>query len=80
MLLDYTALFFSERFWRESFDTTPPGLIGAGAGVGVGEYYLGPASEQRFRGPGSVAYTRRDFSGHWNYFPDDGSAGAERKG
>ena len=70
VLLDYCALFFSERFWREAFDTTPPGLIGAGSGVGVGEHYLGPAHEQRFRGPGSVAYTRKDFSGHWAYFPE----------
>jgi O-methyltransferase len=71
VLLDYCALFFSERFWSESFGTTPPGLIGAGSGVGVGELYLGPAEEQRFRGPGSVAYTRKDLSGHWDYFPSD---------
>ena len=70
VLLDYCALFYSERFWSESFGTTPPGLIGAGSGVGVGEYYLGPAEEQRFRGPGSVAYTRKDLSGHWDYFPE----------
>lgn len=71
VLLDYCALFYSERFWSESFGTTPPGLIGAGSGVGVGEYYLGPAEEQRFRGPGSVAYTRKDLSGHWDYFPEE---------
>jgi O-methyltransferase len=70
VLLDYCALFFSERFWAEQFGQTPPGLIGAGAGVGVGEYYLGPAEEQRMQGPGSVAYTRKNFSGHWAYYPD----------
>jgi O-methyltransferase len=69
VLLDYCALFYSERFWQESFGVHPPGLIGAGAGVGVGEFYLGPSEEQRFRGPGSVAYTRKDLSGHWDYFP-----------
>ena len=81
VLLDYCALFYSERFWRESFETTPPGLIGAGAGVGVGEVYLGPVEEQRFRGPGSVAYTRKDLSGYWDYYPDGDSSGrSERKG
>jgi O-methyltransferase len=72
VLLDYCALFFSERFWRETFDRVPPGLIGAGAGVGVGEHYLGPWEEQRFQGPGSIAYTRKDFTGSWEYFPGDG--------
>jgi len=28
--LDYVALFYSERWWRENFDETPPGLVGAG--------------------------------------------------
>ena len=43
---DYCALFYSERYWRENFDATPPGLLGAGTGVGVGSYYLGPWSER----------------------------------
>jgi O-methyltransferase len=70
---DYCALFYSERFWREQFDRTPPGLIGAGSGVGVGEYYLGPWSETEtapLRLPWSVAYTRKDFSGYWDFYPD----------
>jgi hypothetical protein len=71
VLLDYCALFFSERFWRAHFETTPPGLIGAGAGVGVGEFYLGPREDMHaFQGPGSVAYTRKDLSGHWSYYPE----------
>jgi O-methyltransferase len=68
VLTDYCALFWSERYWRENFDTTPPGLLGAGTGVGVGQYYLGPWSElQAPQDPTSVAYTRKDFSGYWGY-------------
>jgi O-methyltransferase len=68
VLTDYCALFWSERYWRENFDTTPPGLLGAGTGVGVGQYYLGPLSEWHApQDPTSVAYTRKDFSGYWDY-------------
>lgn len=71
VLLDYCALFWSERFWREQFDATPPGLLGAGSGVGVGEFYLGPREEPlAIQAPASIAYTRRDFSGSWEYFPE----------
>jgi O-methyltransferase len=69
---DYCALFYSERYWRTYFDTTPPGLLGAGSGMGVGEYYLGPWSEvgdSPLQDPASVAYTRKDFSGYWEYYP-----------
>jgi O-methyltransferase len=70
--LDYCALFFSERFWRENFGRTPPGLIGAGSGLPLGEYYIGPW-EQRHRHPAqhhnAGAYTRKDMSGFWNYYP-----------
>jgi hypothetical protein len=70
---DYCALFYSERYWRQFFDRTPPGLLGAGSGLGVGEYYLGPWSEAWFaspiQDPASVAYTRKDFSGYWDYYP-----------
>jgi O-methyltransferase len=74
VLTDYCALFWSERYWRTHFDTTPPGLIGAGSGVGVGQYYLGPFAEWGWgaevpQDPTSVAYTRKDFSGHWGYYP-----------
>ena len=67
------ALFFSERFWRDYLDTTPPGLMGTGTGVGVGQYFLGPwlgpsASPPNQR-PSSLAYTRKDFNGRWDYTP-----------
>jgi O-methyltransferase len=70
---DYCALFYSERYWRTYFDAKPPGLLGAGSGMGVGEYYLGPWSEvgsSPLQDPASVAYTRKDFSGHWEYYPE----------
>lgn len=79
VLTDYCALFWSERYWREYFDTTPPGLIGAGSGVGVGEYYLGPWSDvgaNPIQDPASVAYTRKDFSGHWDYYPSSAATRA----
>ncbi|MDQ1511022.1 MAG: O-methyltransferase, partial [Actinomycetota bacterium] len=71
------ALFYSERFWRDYLDTTPPGLMGSGTGVGVGQYFLGP-----WRGPSAVplnqrptslAYTRKDFNGSWDYVPSQSS-------
>lgn len=71
-LVDYCALFFSERFWRMHFDRKPPGLIGAGSGVGVGEFYLGPAHERfSLQWPRSVAYTRKDLTGSWDFYPED---------
>jgi hypothetical protein len=67
------ALFFSERFWREYLDTRPPGLMGTGTGVGVGQYFLGPwrgkPASPRIQRPTSVAYTRKDFCGYWDYVP-----------
>jgi hypothetical protein len=72
MVLDYGALFFSEKFWDRYFDRPPPGMFGIGAGVGVGEYYLGPRHElPRYQEAGSVAYTRKDFDGHWDFYPED---------
>jgi O-methyltransferase len=69
---DYCALFYSEKFWRTRFDTDPPGLIGAGAGVGVGEYYLGPWNELWMsHDPGSIAYTRKGYRGLWDYYPEE---------
>jgi len=71
---DYSALFYSERWWRESFGCTPPGLIGAGTGLGLGGYYVGPWDERHshlLQHAGTAAYTRKGMSGHWSYYPDD---------
>jgi hypothetical protein len=69
--LDNCALFFSERFWRDEFDREPPGLMGSGTGVGVGHYYLGPwrstPPTPAVQRPVSLAYTRKDFRGGWDY-------------
>ena len=68
------ALFFSERFWRDYLNTKPPGLMGSGTGVGVGQYFLGPwmgaSASPPIQRPSSVAYTRKGFNGHWDYVPE----------
>jgi hypothetical protein len=73
MFLDYCALFFSERFWKEQFDAPPPGLMGVGTGVGVGQYYLGPWDWSV--DPTSIAYTRKDFYARWDYVREAPSPG-----
>lgn len=70
--LDYCAIFWSERYWKENFDRTPPGLIGSGTGLALGEYYIGPWSDNNNRPlhhPNAGAFTRKDFSGTWIHFP-----------
>ncbi len=69
---DYVALFYSESWWDEVFGTTPPGLIGAGTGLALGEYYIGPWDEQDAHPLQHIttgAYTRKGMSGHWTYRP-----------
>lgn len=73
--LDYCALFFSERYWRTYFDRPPPGLMGAGTGVPVGQHFVGPErAAGPLESPSSVGWTRKDFYGAWDYFPDDAPA------
>lgn len=70
--LDYCALFYSERWWRENFGRTPPGLIGAGLGLALGEFYIGPAEEggdHPLQHGNAGAYMRKDMSGYWSYYP-----------
>ena len=70
--LDYCSIFWSETYWKKYFDRTPPGLIGSGVGLPLGEYYIGPWEETGSRPlhhPNAAAYTRKDFSGTWIHFP-----------
>jgi Macrocin-O-methyltransferase (TylF) len=68
--LDYCALFFSEQFWSQYFHTAPPGLLGTGTGIGVGQYFVGPQRDKPpIQASTSVAFTRKDFYGLWDYAP-----------
>lgn len=72
--VDYCALFYSERYWQETFQAAPPGLIGAGTGLPMGEYYVGPHSERHehpLQHANAGAYTFKGSSGVWTYFPDN---------
>lgn len=71
---DYCSLFYSEKWWRENFDRTPTGLIGAGMGLALGEFYIGPWAESDdhpLQHANAGAYMRKDMSGYWSYYPAD---------
>jgi hypothetical protein len=77
VLIEYVALFYSEKWWRKYFDRTPPGLIGAGSGLALGQYYIGPWGDRLkvydkvFEEPLTVGYTQKNMSAHWTYYPED---------
>jgi hypothetical protein len=80
--LDLCAVFFSEEFWQREFGRTPPGLVGAGTGVAMGQYWLGPFVRMGgnpaypLQAPSSTAYTTKGSSGYWGYRPpEDGGTG-----
>lgn len=71
--LDYCSIFWSEEYWKRYFDRTPPGLMGSGVGLPLGEYYIGPWNDNEdhpLHHPNAGAYTRKDFSGTWIHFPE----------
>jgi hypothetical protein len=64
--IDYCALFYSEQYWEKYFKRTPPGLIGAGTGLPLGGYYVGPSQAVYLNALQRIA--RRYFlvrSSHW---------------
>lgn len=70
----YCALFYSERYWQETFQEAPPGLIGAGTGLPMGEFYIGPYNERSdhpLQHANAGAYTFKGSRGDWTYFPND---------
>jgi hypothetical protein len=72
VLVDYCAVFFSERYWRTYFDQTPPGMFGVGTGVPIGQYFVGPwLATPPLQSSGSIGYTFKGSSGYWDYFPED---------
>lgn len=73
--VDYCSLFFSEKYWKTHFDRTPPGLVGAGMGLSLGDYYIGPYEDtptHPMQHAGTAAWTRKDMSGVWTYYPQEG--------
>ena len=72
--MDYVSLFWSEKWWKQHFDRTPPGLIGAGTGVALGNFYIGPKTEidgHPLQHAGTCGYTRKSFNGTWSYYPEE---------
>jgi O-methyltransferase len=75
--VDYVALFYSEKWWMKYFNTTPPGLIGAGSGLPLGHFYIGPWVNRLgfypklFEETIVLAYTQKSMSGHWTYYPKE---------
>lgn len=74
MVLDYCSIFYSERYWKKFFNRIPPGLVGAGIGLSLGEYYIGPYTENNdhpSQHSNAGGYTRKDFSGYWSFYPPE---------
>ncbi len=71
--LHYCAIFWSEKYWETYFNRAPPGLIGSGIGLALGEYYIGNIHSNVNRPlhhPNAGAFTRKDYLGNWIHFPD----------
>ena len=71
--IDLCAVYFSEEFWQREFGTNPPGLIGTGTGIAMGQFFVGPLVSMGgnraypLQSPASTAYTRKDYTGYWGY-------------
>jgi O-methyltransferase len=72
--VNYSALFWSERWWETHFNRVPPGLMGTGTGLPLGDYYIGPLEEREIhplQHPGTGAWTMKSMTGYWSYYPQD---------
>ena len=72
--MNYVSLFWSEKWWKKHFQRTPPGLIGAGTGLLLGNFYIGPKTEiddHPLQHAGTCGYTRKSFDGAWSYYPGE---------
>ncbi len=71
------AIFFKEEFWRGTLDCEPPGLLGAGTGIPLGEVFLGPwrgfggDGDYPLQTPGATAYTYKGSTASWDYVPGE---------
>lgn len=70
-----TSIFFKEDFWRETLNCEPPGLLGAGTGIPLGEVFVGPwrgfggDGSHPLQTPGTTAYTYKGSEAGWYYTP-----------
>jgi O-methyltransferase len=72
--LAYCSLFWSERWWRERFDSDPPGLVGSGTGLALGEFYIGPREDKPdhpLQHVTPAGYTRKGWAHSWTFYPND---------
>ena len=68
--MDYVALFWSEKWWRENFDQAPPGLVGSGTGLGLGNFWIGPREDRwnhPLQHPATAGYTQKSFRNGWPF-------------
>ncbi len=72
---DYCALFYSERYLARELRRDAAGLARSGKRHGAGLRTISDPganrATRRLQDPASVAYTRKDFSGYWEFYPDE---------